>query len=240
VARAGSVSRIVATIYDRLYAAAGPRGWWPGDGRDEIIIGAVLAQNTAWRNVEGALVNLRRAGLLRLSRLAVARPSTLARLLRPAGYFNLKARRLKAVARFFAPAGRERFEEMAPWPTDRLREELLSVWGVGPETADSILLYALDRLSFVVDAYTLRVVERHGLLAAGSGYEAARSFFSRHTRPDPALYNEYHALLVWVGHHFCKPRPRCAACPLSRRSCFASEAAWRQLASARAEKAMAS
>ena len=137
--------------------AAGPRGWWPGDGRDEIIIGAVLTQNTAWRNVEKALENLKAAKLCRLSSLARRRAETIARLIVPSGYFNLKARRLKSVARFFAPGGRERFDEFAPWPTEKLREALLGVWGVGPETADSILLYALGRPSFVIDAYTMRV-----------------------------------------------------------------------------------
>lgn len=220
---------LVQRIYDRLFAACGPRGWWPGEGRDEIIIGAVLTQNTAWRNVEKALANLRAERLVSLARLARLEPEAIAPLIIPAGYFNLKARRLRSVADFFAPGGRERFDELAKWNDERLRGELLGVWGVGPETADSILLYALDRKSFVVDAYTMRVVERHGLMPKGSSYEAVRALFTRWAKADLQHYNEYHALIVWAGHHFCKPTPLCAKCPLRGRDCFATEKARRAL-----------
>jgi endonuclease III related protein len=224
---------VVRGWYDRLLAAAGPRGWWPGDGRDEIIIGAVLAQNTAWKNVEQALDNLRGAGMLRLRHLVGMDPKDIAPLIRPSGYFNLKARRLHSVATFFAPGGNERFDELEGLETDELRRQLLGVWGIGPETVDCILLYALGRLSFVVDAYTLRVVERHGLAPPGTTYETARRLFTELVDPDPALYNEFHALLVWVGHHYCKPNPRCADCPLSSRECFPTGRAWNALAKAR-------
>jgi endonuclease III related protein len=226
--------QLVRRWYERLLASAGPRGWWPGDGRDEIITGAVLTQNTAWKNVEKALANLRAVGMLRLDRLATADPADIAPLIRPSGYFNLKARRLHSVAAFFAPGGRERFDELALLETGELRDRLLGVWGIGPETVDCILLYALGRPSFVIDAYTLRVVRRHGLAPAGTNYEHARSLFTKFVEPDAAVYNEFHALLVWVGHHFCKPTPRCADCPLSVRDCFATEKAWKALKSARA------
>jgi endonuclease-3 related protein len=225
---------LVQRLFDRLSAAAGARLWWPAGNaaedcrRDEIIIGAVLTQNAAWKNVERALASLAGAGLLDLARLARLEPEAVAPLIRSAGYFNVKAKRLAAVARFFAPDGRKRFDALAGWDDARLREAALEVHGVGLETADSILLYALDRPTFVIDAYTLRVGRRHGLFGEKAVYEAARAWFMRRLPPDVALYNEYHALLVWVGHHYCAPTPRCAAgCPLARRDCCAGAEAWR-------------
>lgn len=216
-----------------MLEAAGPRGWWPGEGRDEIIIGAVLTQNTAWRNVEPAIENLRAARLLRLRKLALTPPERIAPHIRPSGYFNLKARRLHSVARYFAPGGRERFNELEKRETGTLREELLGVWGIGPETVDCILLYALERPSFVVDAYTLRVLERHGLAPPRTRYEAARTLLASAIEEDVPLYNEFHALFVWAGHHYCKPKPRCARCPLASRECFVTGRAWQRLAGAR-------
>jgi endonuclease-3 related protein len=218
-----------------MLAAAGPRHWWPAGNaepdcrRDEIVIGAVLTQNTAWKNVERALANLVAEGLLDLAKLARMKPDRLAPLIRPAGYFNLKARRLTAVAEFFAPGGSKRFDALATWDDARLREALLGVYGVGPETADSILLYALGRPAFVVDAYTLRIGRRHGLFKEETHYDQARAWFMARLPRDAALYNEYHALLVYVGHHFCKPTPCCAGCPLARRDCCAGAAAWRAI-----------
>lgn len=223
-------------LFDRMLEAAGPRHWWPcnrsepGGGRDEIVIGAVLTQNTAWKNVEQALAGLKKARLCDLGRIARTEPTHLAPLIRPAGYFNLKARRLRSVAEFFAPSGRKRFAQLAKWSDEQLREGLLDVWGVGPETADSILLYALGRLSFVIDAYTLRIGRRHGLFGDRTTYEQARKWFGERVRPQLEVYNEYHALLVWIGNRYCKPTPRCEQCPLSRRDCFATVAAWRKLA----------
>lgn len=225
--------RLLRLIYDRLLEAAGPRGWWPGEGRDEIIIGAVLTQNTAWKNVEQAIAQLREADLLTLRKLAVIPSEVIAPHIRPSGYFNLKARRLQSVAAFFAPGGRERFEELQRLDTATLREQLLGVWGIGPETVDCILLYALDRLSFVIDAYTLRVLERHGIVPAGTGYEKARALLAAATKEELQRFNEYHALFVWAGHHYCKPKPRCASCPLSTRDCFWTESAWQRLRRAR-------
>lgn len=231
-----SRDELVMKLHGWLLTAAGARSWWPcdragpHDGRDEIIIGAVLTQNTAWTNVEKALDNLKAKSLCDLSRLARFTPEEIAPFIRPSGYYNLKARRLKALADFFAPGGKVRFEELVLWDDDALRKALLEVHGVGPETADSVLLYALGRLSFVIDAYTLRIGRRHGLLDEKATYEEARSFFSRHTPPECSVYNEYHALLVWVGNRYCKPKPRCSECPLSCRESFASHRAWQALA----------
>ena len=226
---------LVPRLFDRMLAAAGPRHWWPCDssapgcGRDEMIIGAVLTQNTAWVNVERALANLRAAGLLHLSKLALLEPEAIAPLITPAGYFNLKARRLRAVCDFFAPEGQDRFEALALWPDDALRAGLLAVWGVGPETADSILLYAFKRLSFVIDAYTLRIGRRHGLFEDATSYEDARALLTAHARPEESYFNEYHALLVWIGKHFCRPTPLCPKCPLFHRECFATAQSWRAM-----------
>ena len=231
---------LATRLYRTMLDASGPRRWWPRDesgprgGLDEIVIGAVLTQNTAWRNVEQALDGLRAAGLLDLERLAGMRPEAIAPHIRPSGYFNLKARRLAAVARYFAPGSppsiESRLGELAAMADKPLREQLLGVYGIGPETADSILLYALGRPSFVIDAYTLRIGRRHGLFGDRTGYEEARSWFMRRLKPDLRLYNEYHALLVWIGNRFCRPKPRCGRCPLLRRDCFASAADWRALA----------
>jgi endonuclease-3 related protein len=227
---------LAALLFERMLAAAGPRHWWPvshngaGAARDEIVIGAILTQNTSWKNVEQALAELAGAGLLSLARLARAPVEKVAPLIRPARYFNLKARRLRAAAEFFAPAGCERFAALAQWDDARLREAVLGIWGVGPETADSILLYALERPSFVIDAYTLRIGCRHGFFDEAATYDQARAWFMRHAPAGVPHYNEYHALLVWIGHHYCKPRPDCAHCPLAGRECFASARAWRALA----------
>lgn len=216
-----------------MLAAAGPLHWWPCDpngpgcGKDEMIIGAVLTQNTAWVNVERALANLKAEGLINLRKLALMEPEAIAPLIRPAGYYNLKAKRLSAVARFFAPGGEYRFDELAQMDNATVREKVLGVFGVGRETADSIVLYALKRPSFVIDAYTLRIGRRHGIFDASTDYETARAWFTKNVEPSVEIYNEYHALIVWIGKYYCKPTPRCAECPLAARECFASEAAWR-------------
>lgn len=226
-------AQLAQTLFDRMLAAAGPRHWWPGHNahpsrrRDEIIIGAVLTQNTSWKNVEQALAVLKEHGLLDLGRLADMEPPAIAPLIRAAGYYNLKARRLHAVATFFAPGGRRRFVELESWDDERLREALLAVHGVGRETADSILLYALERPTFVIDAYTLRIGRRHGFFDEKTTYEEARAWFSARVPPDVATCNEYHALLVWIGNRFCRPTPRCAECPLAARETCATAAAWR-------------
>lgn len=228
------MKRKVRAIHDHLFETWGPQHWWPGDGRDEIIIGAVLTQNTSWRNVTRAIANLKEARLCTLRGLALSTPEAIAPLIRPSGYFNLKSRRLHSVATWFAPGGRPRFAELEDRPLGELRSELLAVHGVGRETADSILLYALDRPSFVVDTYTQRVFSRHGFIREGATYEELREFLAGAIPEDVRLYNEFHALLVRVGHNHCKPTPVCSTCPLKGRRHFATAEAWRALEERRA------
>ena len=211
--------RQARAVFDRLLAQHGPQHWWPGDSPFEIMVGAVLTQNTAWRNVERAIDYLRAAGLLDAAYILACDDDRLARLLRPSGYFNVKATRLKALCRWILDAGG--VEALGRWPTDRLRHGLLAVKGVGPETADDILLYAFERPVFVVDAYTRRLFSRLGLCAPDVGYEALRHAFERVLPPDVALFNEYHALIVAHGKDVCRPRPRCGECGLQR-SCPAA------------------
>jgi endonuclease-3 related protein len=212
-ARPDPVRRRLLRCYRALLARFGPQRWWPGRSAFEIAVGAVLAQHTAWPNAARALRALRARGLLSPERLLAIPPATLARLIRPAGTYRPKARRLRAVARWLLhEAGGWRAVRRAPLAP--LRRRLLAMEGIGPETADAILLYAAGRPVFVADAYTRRILGRHGLLGAGVGYERARAFLERHLPSDPALFNEFHALLVAVGKTHCGPAPRCAGCPL--------------------------
>lgn len=177
-------------------------------------MGAILTQNTAWGNVERAVAALRARRLLTPARLSGLPSGRLAALIRPSGYFRVKARRLRAFLAYLLGRHGGSLRRMGGAPLDSLRLELLAVPGIGPETADSILLYALGRPVFVVDAYTRRVLARHRLLGHGAGYEEVRALFERHLPGDPRLFNEYHALLVRVGKHYCRSRPRCEGCPL--------------------------
>jgi endonuclease-3 related protein len=211
--------------YDTLFAAFGPQHWWPSSksgGPFEIIVGAILTQSTAWTNVEKAIANLRRARMLTpraIERIPIAR---LARLIRPSGYFRQKAKKLRAFVRFLRNDYGGSLTRMFRTPTAELREKLIAVHGIGPETADSILLYAGAHPAFVVDAYTRRILLRHGIIAEkatrllpGSSYEEMRILFESSLPRDPRLFNEFHALLVHTGKHFCRPRePRCDSCPL--------------------------
>ncbi|MFP4614485.1 MAG: endonuclease III domain-containing protein [Thiohalorhabdus sp.] len=204
-----------AGIYEGLLEAFGPQHWWPADTPFEVAVGAVLTQNTAWTNVERAIANLKEAGCLTPQGLLDLSPERLAELIRPAGYFNVKAARLRALCEFLlgeCPEGDIR--HLAPRPTTSVRNELLRVKGVGEETADSILLYALDHPVFVVDAYTVRIFQRLDLLETGLSYGDVQARFHAALPTDRALFNEYHALVVALGKDHCKPRPRCGACPL--------------------------
>jgi endonuclease-3 related protein len=195
-----------------LYDAYGPQHWWPADGPFEVMVGAVLTQNTAWSNVERALERLTARAPISPEALLRLPPAELAELIRPVGYFNVKARRLQAFCAAYLDEGGLR--GLAAWPTDELRRRLLRIHGVGPETADDMLLYAFGRPVFVVDAYTRRVFTRLGTLAGGEGYEAIRHRFESTLGPDVALYNEYHALIVRHGKEVCRTKPRCAGCCL--------------------------
>lgn len=208
------MKKTLRDIYDRLFDAFGPQHWWPGDTPFEIMVGAILTQNTSWRNVERAIANLKQAGLLNPVALARA-PRRLARLIRPSGYFNVKARRLSDFLEWFmAATGDGRVESLQRFRTPRLRRALCAVRGIGPETADSILLYALRRRVFVVDAYTRRFLSRHRLIPAAATYDTVRRLFESSLPPSAKLYNEYHALIVKLGKDICRPKPRCDGCPL--------------------------
>ena len=201
-------------LHTSLHARYGPQGWWPARSRFEVAVGAVLTQHTAWTGVARAVANLRAARTLtprRLCRLPLAR---LGRLIRPAGTWRLKARRLRALASYFLARAGGRLERLRAAPLGTLRAELLAVPGIGPETADAILLYALGRPVFVADAYTRRVLSRHRMVPADIGYEALRRLLEAQLPGDPALFNELHALLVAVAKSHCRARPRCDGCPL--------------------------
>lgn len=201
--------------YNSLFAELGPQHWWPADERFEVIVGAILTQNTAWTNVERALGNLRREGMLTLGGLEKAPSAKLARLVRPSGYFRQKAKKLKAFVKFLRKEYGGSLARMFRTPTAELRGKLLGVHGIGPETADSILLYAGEHPVFVVDAYTKRVLHRHGWISEKAKYEEMRALFERQIPRDAARYNQFHALLVQVGKNWCRPREaRCSECPL--------------------------
>lgn len=204
-------------FYEALYGALGPSRWWPGETPLEVIVGAVLTQNTAWNNVEKAISALKAAEVLEGRALLELPEAALAELIRPAGFFRLKAGRLRNVLKFFDEICDFDFGRLADMDTERLRERLLQVRGVGQETADSILLYALERLSFVVDAYTWRLLNRHGLAGDEAEYGEIREMFMAALPEDVPLYNEYHALIVRAGKAWCrKNRPLCAECPLGK------------------------
>jgi endonuclease III related protein len=198
-----------------LFAAHGPQHWWPGRSRFEVIVGAILTQSTSWTNVELAISNLRKARLLTPAAMRAIPPAKLASLLRPSGYFRQKAKKLKAFADFLFAAYGASLSRMFQARANILRAELLAVHGIGPETADSILLYAGKHPVFVIDAYTRRILERHGLATKKQSYEQLRSLFETALPRDPQLFNEYHALIVLTGKHFCrKSVALCEKCPL--------------------------
>jgi len=202
-------------IFDRLAAHFGPLHWWPAESPFEVVIGAILTQNTAWRNVELAIGRLRSAGVLSPGGVAALPPGELEEHIRPAGFFRQKAERLQLFVRHLAAQHGGDLERMLSGPLVQVRTELLTLKGVGPETADSILLYAGGRPSFVVDAYTRRLFSRLGVLNGDEGYEAIRSLFMDNLPVDVDLFNEYHALIVEECKVFCrKRRPLCRECPL--------------------------
>lgn len=203
----------LAGVHDRLLAHYGQQQWWPAEDDFEVMVGAVLTQNTSWTNVEKAIAALREAGLLSATALLECDPQVLAGLLRPVGYFNVKTKRLRNFCGWYRQQGGE--VGMAGQATDALREGLLAVNGVGPETADDILLYALRRPVFVIDTYTRRLFGRLGLLDPDAGYETLRSEFERQLDGEVGLYSEYHALIVQHGKDVCRARPRCDGCLLA-------------------------
>jgi endonuclease-3 related protein len=201
-------------LYRALLARHGPQGWWPARTPFEVAVGAILTQHTAWTGAARAVAALRARGLLAPRRLATRAATTLGALVRPAGTYRLKARRLLDFTRWLLTRFGGDFRAMRRAPLGPLRREVLAVPGLGPETADAILLYAAGRPVFVADAYTRRVLVRHGLLRRDAGYEEARAFLEAHLPSDPALFNEFHALLVAVAKTHCRTIAHCKACPL--------------------------
>lgn len=204
----------VLEYYEALFTAFGPQGWWPGETPIEVAIGAILTQNTAWTNVEKAIANIKSAEALSEGALRKLPEKDLAALIRPAGYFNIKAKRLKFFLNhiFDNHGGLKRFLSV---PQDKLRTELLSINGIGPETADSISLYAAGTPEFVVDAYTRRIFSRHGFFGEDASYDEIKALFIANLPKDSAVFNEYHALIVKTAKDYCKKKePLCENCPL--------------------------
>ena len=203
-------------IYNLLYDAFGPQHWWPGETQIEIAVGAILTQNTSWSNVKKAITNLHNADCLSAEKLFELPNERLAELIKPAGYYNIKTKRLKNFINWFNEQYSGDFKLLEDVNTNVLREELLSINGVGRETADSILLYALERPVFVIDAYTARITQRHHLSGPEADYEMLRDLFESNLSQEVPLYNEFHALIVRTGYLYCKPKPKCSECPLNK------------------------
>ena len=202
-------------MFQTLLKAYGPQSWWPAESIEETIIGAILTQNTSWKNVERALAVLRREGLMDFNKLAEIKPEHLAEYIRSSGYYNQKARRLQGFSqRLLAEHGS--LARLDILPTQDLRTWLLDVHGIGRETADSILLYAFSRPIFVVDAYTVRIFSRHHLVEKTANYDQVQRFIHQNIQPVAHIYNEFHALLVRTGKEYCKRKhPHCEDCPLT-------------------------
>ena len=202
-------------IYQHLYKALGPQKWWPADSPFEVIIGAILTQNTSWKNVEKALGVLRGKKVLTPRKLHDIDEQQLAEAIRSSGFFNIKAKRIKHFMRFLFENYQGSLKKMFLENGVCLREKLLQVNGMGPETVDSILLYAGEKPFFVVDAYTRRILLRHDLIGENASYHDIQAVFMDNLEKDVSLFNEYHALLVYVGKYFCKSIPDCEGCPLN-------------------------
>lgn len=207
------MNRLIA-IYNRLYRYYGPQHWWPGNTRFEVIVGAILTQNTSWSNVEKAINNLKKANLLSPDKLRRIDNKKLAAHIRPAGYYNVKAKRLKSFIEFLYEEYGGSLAKLSSENLKSLRKALLNVKGIGPETCDSIALYAFRKKSFVVDAYTKRIFSRHGFVKGTADYHDIRRFFMDHLPASEKIYNEYHALIVRLAKDFCKTKPKCINCPM--------------------------
>jgi len=201
-------------IYHRLYSSFGPQYWWPGETPFEIAVGAILTQNTNWGNVEKAIGNLKKMGLLNPSALQGIAYERLASLIRPTGYFNIKAKRLKNFISFLMSEYHGSMQSMKKEELLSLRRKLLAVSGIGPETADSIILYAAEKPVFVIDAYTKRVLSRHNILDKDAPYDVFQDLFHTQLRENIRLFNEYHALIVRLAKEYCRTKPICTGCPL--------------------------
>jgi endonuclease-3 related protein len=201
-------------MYETLLNSFGPQGWWPAETPFEVIVGAVLTQNTAWKNVEHAIDNLKKTGFLTLSGVSRLDEKKLAKLIKSAGYYNVKAKRLKNVVAFLNHEYRGDLSRLLDDSLSAIRTKILAVKGIGPETADSILLYAMEKPIFVVDAYTRRVLLRHRMLTEGATYEQIQALFMQNLPHQVSLFKEFHALFVCLAKAYCKTTPVCRECPL--------------------------
>lgn len=208
-------NQILIEIYNLLFSSFGPQNWWPAETELEMMVGAILTQNTSWNNVEKALLNLKEKSLLSIQKLSQIPASTLAEYIRPAGYYNLKVKRLKNLINCLVHRYNGDINNLFSLDTETIREELLTVKGIGLETADSIVLYGAERPIFVVDTYTHRIVTRHGLIEE-AGYHDVQSLFMDNLSHDVELFKEFHALIVKTGKDFCRREPRCPECPLNQ------------------------
>jgi endonuclease-3 related protein len=211
-----STNQVLMEIYNLLFAFFGPQNWWPAETELEVMVGAVLTQNTSWNNVEKAILNLKEKSLLSIEKLSRISPSLLAECIRPTGYYNLKGKRLKNLINFIVDRYNGDINALFSLDTETIREELLKVKGVGLETADSIVLYGAEKPLFVVDTYTYRIFTRHRLIEEEAGYPDLQLFFMDNLSHDVELFKEFHALIVKTGKDFCKREPRCPECPLNQ------------------------
>ena len=209
------VEEKLTKIYKKLFDEFGPQDWWPGDTSFEVIVGAILTQNTNWGNVEKALLNLKSANILSPSGINDVSSKKLASLIKPSGFFNIKTKRLKNFIKFLFDEYGGKLSNMKKGTLPVLRKKILSVNGIGPETADSMLLYAFQKPIFVVDAYTKRIFFRHGMVKKEDSYSIIQNFFMKNLKHDMQMFNEYHAMIVCLAKKFCKVKPSCEGCPLS-------------------------
>jgi endonuclease III related protein len=207
---------VLTEIYCRLFKRFGPQHWWPAQEPFDVIIGAILTQSTAWTNVKKAIANLIAAGKLSAEGIRQLPEAELAVLIRPSGYYNVKARKLKTFVDWFGEQYGDSLPKMFSGDTALLRRELLGVYGIGEETADSIILYAGNKPVFVIDAYTRRIIDRLGLSPEENSYTAYQAIFMSSLSSDTVLFNEYHALMVALGKDFCRKQPLCEGCCLNK------------------------
>jgi endonuclease-3 related protein len=210
-----ALNQTLLNIYHRLMAHYGPQHWWPAQEPFEVIIGAILTQSAAWINVEKAITNLKAAGALSPAALRQMPQSEVARLIHPCGYYNAKAQKLKAFAHWFGEQYNDNLAKLFASNTNHLRQQLLAIYGIGEETADSIILYAANKPIFVIDAYTRRIISRIGLASRNNSYSALQALFMANLPADTKLFNEYHALLVCLAKNVCQPHPLCQQCCLN-------------------------
>lgn len=224
--KASQTARTLSDIYERLFQCYGPQHWWPGETPFEVVIGAILTQSTAWTNVEKAIANLKAAGVLDPESLYKISTDKLTILIRPSGYYNAKAVKVKAFIECLHDTYDSDLDRFFQLNTSSLRQELLSIHGIGPETADSILLYAAYRPVFVIDAYTKRIFSRLGIASANDSYESYQRLFMDNLPHDEKLFNEYHALLVRHGKDVCRKKPKCDDCCLTSLSTKCRNVGW--------------